>query len=99
MLRRLVPRCRLSAAAAPASTPMVPEQTLDVATLLAARTSVAAYQLFLERSTGTIAAGKRADLVVVDRDVLAVPPSTLHETRVLMTVFNGRVVHEAPQAR
>ncbi len=81
-----------------ASTPMVPAQTLDVATLLAARTRVAAYQLFLEQSTGTIAVGKRADLVVVDRDVLAVPPSTLHETRVLMTVFNGRVVHELPAA-
>ncbi len=42
---------------------------------------------------GTIAPGKRADLVVLSRNILAIPPSQLPEVRVDMTLFDGRIVH------
>jgi predicted amidohydrolase YtcJ len=41
---------------------------------------------------GTIAPGKQADLVLVDRDVAAVPAEELRDTKVLWTMFSGKVV-------
>ena len=78
------------------SVPMVAAHTLDLATLLRARTIDAAYQLYEERSTGSIEVDKRADLVVLDQDVTAVATDRIHETKVLMTVFDGRPVFERP---
>jgi predicted amidohydrolase YtcJ len=43
---------------------------------------------------GTIAHDKRADLVVLSRNILMIPPSQLLETRVDMTLFDGRIVHQ-----
>jgi len=42
---------------------------------------------------GSIAPDKRADLVVLSRNILKIPPSQLSETRVDMTLFDGRIVH------
>ena len=39
---------------------------------------------------GTIAPDKRADLVVLSNNILAIPPSELPDTRVDMTLFDGR---------
>lgn len=43
---------------------------------------------------GSIAPGKEADLVLLDRDVLTVPSEELRETRVLWTMVAGRKVYE-----
>jgi len=42
---------------------------------------------------GTIAPGKRADLVVLSKNILEIPPAQLPDVRVDMTLFDGRVVH------
>ncbi|MFC1880327.1 amidohydrolase, partial [Thermodesulfobacteriota bacterium] len=42
---------------------------------------------------GTIAPDKKADLVVLSRNILVIPPSQLPEVRVDMTLFEGRIVH------
>jgi predicted amidohydrolase YtcJ len=42
---------------------------------------------------GSIAAGKRADLVLVDRDVLTVPVAEVKDAKVLWTMFGGRIVY------
>jgi predicted amidohydrolase YtcJ len=42
---------------------------------------------------GTIAPAKKADLVVLSRNILAIPPSQLPEVRVDMTLFDGRIVY------
>lgn len=42
---------------------------------------------------GSIAVGKRADLVLVDRDVLTVPAAEVKEAKVLCTMFGGRIVY------
>ena len=44
---------------------------------------------------GTIAPGKQADLVLVDRDVMTVPAEELKETKVLWTMFAGKMVYRA----
>ena len=44
---------------------------------------------------GSITPGKLADLVVLDRDIFAIQPSSVPETKVVMTVFDGRLVHRS----
>jgi predicted amidohydrolase YtcJ len=44
--------------------------------------------------TGTLAVGRRADLVVFDRDLLSVPVGELPEASAVLTVAGGAVVHE-----
>ena len=49
-----------------------------------------------ERERGSIQVGKRADLVVLSRDILAAPPEEILQTRVLLTLFEGRPVWRDP---
>jgi hypothetical protein len=76
--------------------PLLPEEAVDVATGLRAFTAGAAWVNHLDVETGTLEPGKAADLVVLDRDVLASDPSDLREARVLLTLVEGRPVHAAP---
>ncbi len=54
----------------------------------------AAYTLRLDHLVGSLEIGKFADMAVLDRDPLEVPPEELKEVRVMATVLGGRV-HEA----
>jgi predicted amidohydrolase YtcJ len=71
-------------------TPMLPDHTVDVESLLRASTINAAYQMYAEKRIGSIEVGKQADFVVIDRNILKVPVDDIHNTRVLMTIFEGR---------
>lgn len=44
---------------------------------------------------GTIAPGKRADLVLLDRDVLTVSPEDMRDTKVIWTMVAGKMVYHA----
>ncbi len=44
-------------------------------------------------SIGSIAPGKRADLVLLDRDVLTVSPEQMRDTKVLWTMVAGKTVY------
>jgi hypothetical protein len=46
---------------------------------------------------GSIAPGKRADLILLNRDVLTVSPEEMRETKVLWTMVDGKMVYQAPQ--
>lgn len=50
--------------------------------------------LFWEDKLGTIEAGKLADLVVLDNDILTCPLDEIKDTKVLMTMVSGEVVYE-----
>jgi predicted amidohydrolase YtcJ len=47
-------------------------------------------------SIGTIAPGKRADLILIDRDVLTVSPEEMRDAKVLWTIVAGKTVYRAP---
>ena len=53
----------------------------------------AAWIQFEEAEKGTLAAGRRADLVVLSADPLAVDARRIGELRVLRTITGGRVVY------
>ena len=48
---------------------------------------------------GTIAPGKQADLVLVDRDVMTVSAEELKETKVVWTMFGGKIVYQAEKGK
>jgi predicted amidohydrolase YtcJ len=52
-----------------------------------------AYAAFMENESGTLTAGKYADFVVLDRDIMTVAPEQVLGTHVVMTVLGGRAVY------
>ena len=44
--------------------------------------------------TGSLTVGKRADLIVTDRNIFIIDPNEIPETRVRLTLFNGKIVYE-----
>jgi predicted amidohydrolase YtcJ len=69
-----------------------PENRVTVVEALKAYTAIPA-AVHGAADLGDIAAGKKADLAVLNEDILSLPPSRLSEVRVEMTVFDGRIVH------
>ncbi|MDH6133407.1 putative amidohydrolase YtcJ [Kitasatospora sp. MAA4] len=79
--------------------PFYPEQALTLAQALTAYTAGSAWVNHLDDVTGTVEAGKYADLVVLDRDPFAHPVQEIGRTRVLRTYIEGRAVFVAPLSR
>lgn len=72
---------------------MTPHQRLTRAAAIRAATLNGAYQLRQDAHTGSLEVGKLADLIVLDRNVMKVPAERIADTRVLLTMVGGRVVH------
>jgi len=64
--------------------------------VLRAATIDAAYELHEDQATGSLAVGKCADLIVLDRNPLTVPAEDIANVRVMQTLVGGQVVWEAP---
>ena len=72
------------------------DQRIPLTKAVDAYTINAAFVLKQEATTGSLEVGKRADLVVVDRDIFTVDSYTIGDTKVLMTYLDGRLVYTAP---
>ncbi len=73
-----------------------PEQAITAAEALEVFTINAARAMGLGDETGSLEPGKSADVVILDRDVIAGPADTIIDARVLQTWFAGRCVYTAP---
>ncbi|MBM3679077.1 MAG: amidohydrolase, partial [Actinobacteria bacterium] len=73
-----------------------PEESLTVEQALVASTVNAAWLTGDERRRGRLLPGFLADLVVLDRDPLAIPPEELEAVSVVATMVGGRWVHNPP---
>jgi predicted amidohydrolase YtcJ len=69
-------------------------EALDLADVIEIYTGNAARATGLDVVTGTIEAGKSADLIILDRNLFEIPSDELADTRVLSTYFEGRLVFE-----
>lgn len=78
--------------AAPCAKSWLPEERLDLPAILAAYTIGGAFATFEEKESGSLEAGKLADLIVLDRNLFEIPASEISEAKVLATMFEGRVV-------
>jgi predicted amidohydrolase YtcJ len=74
--------------------PFLPEQALDLTTAFAAYTSGSAWVNHRD-DAGSIAVGRAADLVVLDRDPFVRDPSEIGATQVVSTWVDGIAVHRA----
>ncbi|HQB79477.1 MAG TPA: amidohydrolase family protein, partial [Tenuifilaceae bacterium] len=70
-----------------------PENALTREQALRAMTIWAAKANFEDSFKGSLEKGKVADFVILDRDILAAPESTLFETEVLATYIDGKAVY------
>ena len=75
-----------------------PQERLTIEEAIRYYTAGPAYASFEEKEKGQIAVGMLADLVVHTRDLLSIPPEEILQTRAAITIFDGRVVYEAPAA-
>jgi predicted amidohydrolase YtcJ len=73
----------------------VNRQTITRDEALIAHTRSNAYFLFQEGNLGSLAPGKYADLLVLDRDYLTVPADEIKDIKPLITMVGGKVVHDA----
>ena len=73
-----------------------PDQTVTFAEALHAVTLGAAYQYFEEDHKGSISVGKRADLVVLERDPESVPVDDISDVGIVETFARGVSVFAAP---
>jgi predicted amidohydrolase YtcJ len=74
----------------------VPEQKLRLDEAVRAYTVGSAYAEFADGAKGTLIVGKLADLVMLDRDIYALPAEEIDRAKVVLTVLDGRVVFESP---
>jgi predicted amidohydrolase YtcJ len=72
-----------------------PAEALTVEQALVAYTRGSAYAEFAEQRKGTLEPGMLADLAVLSQDIFVVPLPELPNTRALLTMVGGRVVHDA----
>ena len=71
----------------------LPDERIDLDEALAAFTIHAAFVNHQEDRTGSLEAGKLADLIVLDRNLFEVDPRRIGETKVLLTLVGGVPVH------
>jgi predicted amidohydrolase YtcJ len=76
----------------------LPEERLQLPEAIAAFTINAAYVNGIDSDTGSIEVGKAADLVVLDRNLFAIDPREISETKALLTLLDGKTVHGDPTA-
>ena len=76
--------------------PLNVEERIPLAAAIDAYTINAAFAIKQDATTGSLEVGKRADLVVLDRDILSIDPETIEDTRIVATYLDGRLVYAAP---
>ena len=74
---------------------VVNTQTISREDALIAHTRSNAYFLFQEDNLGSIAPGKLADLVVLDRDYLTIPADQIKDIQPVLTMVGGKIGWDA----
>jgi predicted amidohydrolase YtcJ len=75
--------------------PLWPEEAASLEDMIASVTYNGAYEEFLESVTGSIEVGKSADMVILDHNLFDIKPSEISQSKVLMTLFQGKEVYRA----
>jgi predicted amidohydrolase YtcJ len=69
-----------------------PEQRLTVTEAVYGFTMGAAYASYEDTRKGSLAPGKLADLIVLDRDIFSIDPMEIAETKIIATMIDGQFV-------
>ena len=71
-----------------------PHERITLAEALKAYTAGSAYGTFREHELGTLEVGKLADIAVLERNLFAIPAEEIPDTKVQLTIVNGKVVFD-----
>ncbi len=71
----------------------IPQETVDLTSMLKAYTKNGAYAAGDEATNGTLEVGKAADLIILDQDLYAIPSTQIHTVKVLLTMVAGKEVY------
>jgi predicted amidohydrolase YtcJ len=74
-----------------------PEERISAYEALVASTRAGAYGNFEEKTKGTLEVGKKADLVILDRNPVTIDPEELLKVTVLQTIVEGKTLYTRPQ--
>ncbi|MCH7571914.1 MAG: amidohydrolase family protein, partial [Planctomycetes bacterium] len=74
-----------------------PEQRITIEEAIRAYTLGTAYANFEDESKGSIEPGKIANLTVLSKNLLHIPPEEIPSAEVLFTIVSGRIVYEKPK--
>ena len=75
----------------------IPGQKISIQDALTAYTAAGAFSSFEENVKGRIAPGYLADIIVLSQDLFSIDPLDTHKTKVVLTVFDGRIVFDASE--
>ena len=78
------------------ATVLHPEQRVSRAQAIRFYTIQNAFLTFEEKEKGSLEAGKLADLIVLDRDILTCPADAIRTTQVLETWLGGKQIYARP---
>lgn len=56
----------------------------------------AAYALFREKELGSLEVGKKADIIILSQNIFKIDPKKIEDTKVLMTIVNGKIAYVHP---
>ena len=77
----------------------IPEQKITVEDALRAYTVDAAYATFEEKDKGSLAPGRLADVVIIDRDLTKIDPQTIRDAKIEYTIVGGRIVYDRKSSK
>ena len=69
-------------------------EVLTLPECLKAYTIEGAYMHRMDDRLGTLEPGKYADIIVTDRNLFNIPVDNIKDTKVLLTVFDGKIIYE-----
>ena len=87
-----------SLAAKREAAPPLPGEQVNLADAIASYTINGAFLNHQEETTGSLEVGKLADVVVLSANLFDVEPIRISETEILLTIVDGKVVHDAKRA-
>lgn len=71
-------------------------EKMSLEALIKGYTMGGAYQLGVEDKIGSIETGKYADIIVIEKNIFEQKTDDIHNNKVLLTIMDGRIVHEQP---
>jgi predicted amidohydrolase YtcJ len=77
----------------PETPPLGAHQAITLEEAIQVHTLNAAWVLRLDDLTGSIEAGKSADMIVLNHDLFEIPETEIHKTKVQKTIFQGQPVY------
>ncbi len=75
-----------------------PEERANLEEMIASFTYNGAYANYLENELGSLEVGKRADIIVLERNLFEISPSEIAETKVLLTLVDGKEVYRESES-